>query len=216
MCLRQGNKQRMRGLEHILKTWPEHYAAIERGAKTCELRLNDRPYQVGDALHLKEWEPLENSFTGRSCRVRVTHVLSGGAWLSPGYVAMSIRLMGEDGQARVQEDFRVVADAQRKELDELRASASLAVTRWKRSESMRAACLTRIQELEGYAQAVIDSAARELNYTEEVRLVSTAALRALGSCVSSNGGEHEPAPQTPEQAAAWEEERRLQKMAGLR
>jgi hypothetical protein len=104
--------------EHELKCWPEHYAAIDSGAKTCELRLNDRPYQRGDALLLKEWEPIENAYTGRQMRVRVTHVLSGGPWLSPGYVAMSICLMGEDGRARVQEDFRLIADAQRAQLDD--------------------------------------------------------------------------------------------------
>ena len=78
--------------EHVLKTWPEHYAAIERGAKTCELRLNDRPYQVGDVLLLREFEPLNASYTGQQLRVRVTHILNGGAWLAPSYIAMSIRL----------------------------------------------------------------------------------------------------------------------------
>ncbi len=77
-------------MEHMLKCWPEHYAAIERGAKTCELRLNDRPYQVGDTLLLREFEPLNASYTGQQLRVKVTHILNGGVWLSPGYIAMSI------------------------------------------------------------------------------------------------------------------------------
>lgn len=80
-------------MEHDLKCWPEHYAAIERGDKTLELRLNDRNYQVGDTLHLRRYEPLISDYTGASLRVLVTHVLSGGIWLSPGYVAMSIRLL---------------------------------------------------------------------------------------------------------------------------
>lgn len=78
-------------MQHDLKCWPEHYAAIERGAKTCELRLNDRNYQVGDTLLLREWEPLSVSYIGPQLRVRVTHIISGGPWLSPGYVAMSIQ-----------------------------------------------------------------------------------------------------------------------------
>lgn len=81
-------------MEHELKAWPEHYAAIERGAKTCELRLNDRPYAVGDTLLLREFEPLNASYTGASLRVRVTHILNGGVWLAPGYVALSIRIEG--------------------------------------------------------------------------------------------------------------------------
>lgn len=106
-------------MEHELRCWPEHYAVIDAGTKTVELRLNDRPYQRGDALLLREWEPVENGYTGRQLRVRVTHVLIGGPWLSPGYVAMSIRLMGEDGRARVQEDFRKSYDDERKRADKL-------------------------------------------------------------------------------------------------
>ena len=134
--------------EHELRCWPEHYAAVAGGRKTCELRLNDRPYAVGDSLLLREYEPLESRYTGASLRVRVTHILGGGVWLAPSYIAMSIRLMGEDGQARVQEDFREVANAQRKELDELRASATLAVERCKALEAQKRALLARIAQLE--------------------------------------------------------------------
>ena len=105
-------------MEHELKTLPEHYDAIERSDKTCELRLNDRNYQVGDTLHLRRYEPLIPGYTGPSLRVLVTHILSGGVWLSPGYVAMSIRLVGEDGRGG--------ADRQRKELDAARAALQAA------------------------------------------------------------------------------------------
>lgn len=120
-------------MEHTLKCWPEHYAAIDSGAKTCELRLNDRSYQRGDALLLKEWEPVENAYTGRELRVRVTHILSGGPWLAPGYVALSIRLMGEDGRVRIQEDFRLSYDKERARADE--------------SDAKRIRVLTRLAEL---------------------------------------------------------------------
>jgi Domain of unknown function (DUF3850) len=83
--------ERNEAMDHDLKCRPEHFRAIEKGAKTCELRLNDRPYNVGDTLYLREWEPLENSYTGASLHVIVTHILSGGVWLSPGYIAMSIQ-----------------------------------------------------------------------------------------------------------------------------
>lgn len=77
--------------EHELKTWPEHFQAISRGDKTLELRRNDRDFQVGDVLWLREWEPLTESYSGKDLRVRVTHVLLGGAFgLEPGYVALSI------------------------------------------------------------------------------------------------------------------------------
>jgi hypothetical protein len=78
-------------MEHTLKTWPEHYQEVADGRKTFELRLNDRPYAVGDTLLLQEYEPLEHAYTGRALRVLVTHILRGGEWLTPGYVCMSIK-----------------------------------------------------------------------------------------------------------------------------
>lgn len=80
-------------MDHELKCWPEQFQAIHRGAKTCELRLGDRPYAVGDTLFLREYEPLEHAYTGASVHVLVTHILHGGVWLSPGYIAMSIKVL---------------------------------------------------------------------------------------------------------------------------
>lgn len=42
---------------HELKTWPEFYRAVQDNKKTFELRYNDRNYQVGDELLLREFEP---------------------------------------------------------------------------------------------------------------------------------------------------------------
>jgi Domain of unknown function (DUF3850)/Antitoxin VbhA len=78
--------------EHELKTWPEHLQAVKRGVKTLEIRRDDRGYQAGDVLHLREWEPNGKGYGGEELRVRVTHVLPGGQFgLVDGYVAMSIR-----------------------------------------------------------------------------------------------------------------------------
>ncbi len=76
---------------HELKCYPEHFDPVARGVKTVELRLNDRNYQVGDTLFLREYEPLERAYTGRTAHAAITHIVSGGEWLSPGYVALSIR-----------------------------------------------------------------------------------------------------------------------------
>jgi hypothetical protein len=67
---------------HELKSWPEFFTAVESGEKTFELRRNDRNYQVGDVLVLREWKPNihgddEGEYTGRSCRRRVTYVMEG-------------------------------------------------------------------------------------------------------------------------------------------
>jgi ribosomal protein L37E len=41
---------------HSLKTWPEYFEAQRAGRKTFELRRNDRNFQVGDLLVLREWD----------------------------------------------------------------------------------------------------------------------------------------------------------------
>jgi Domain of unknown function (DUF3850) len=62
---------------HELKVWPEFYEPLSRGDKTAELRYNDRNYQVGDILVLREWEPKTECYSGRVCKRRVSHVVHG-------------------------------------------------------------------------------------------------------------------------------------------
>lgn len=42
---------------HELKVWPEFYERIIDGSKTFEVRKDDRGYQAGDVLRLREWRP---------------------------------------------------------------------------------------------------------------------------------------------------------------
>jgi hypothetical protein len=63
---------------HELKTWPEFFQAIERGEKTFDVRFNDRAYESGDILELREWDPAPDiQYTGRTLRRVVTYVLHG-------------------------------------------------------------------------------------------------------------------------------------------
>jgi len=89
---------------HYLKTWPEYYKAILTGAKTFEVRKNDRDFKVGDILVLQEWDPTEPKdhvqptgpigYTGRSYRAYVSYVLhaTGPAYkaIEEGYVVLGI------------------------------------------------------------------------------------------------------------------------------
>jgi ASC-1-like (ASCH) protein len=43
--------------EHELKVMPQYFQRIVTGQKTFEIRFNDRDYQVGDTLFLKEHDP---------------------------------------------------------------------------------------------------------------------------------------------------------------
>jgi hypothetical protein len=77
-----------------LKIWPEFYEAIERGEKTFEVRKDDgeQPFRVGDILHLREWLPKREAYTGRHMLVDVTYLIAGPAFgIERGFVCMAIR-----------------------------------------------------------------------------------------------------------------------------
>jgi hypothetical protein len=48
---------------HSLKVRPEFFEKLLTGEKTFEIRANDRGFEVGDTLDLKEWDG--DKFTGR-------------------------------------------------------------------------------------------------------------------------------------------------------
>lgn len=84
---------------HVLKTDPEVFQAVHEGSKTWEIRKNDRNFQVGDELWLKETmatgkkmaegAPLE--YTGRMLARKVTYILHGPVYgLADGWCVMSI------------------------------------------------------------------------------------------------------------------------------
>lgn len=78
--------------EHDLKTWPACFAAVADGRKTFEVRKNDRAFQAGDVLNLREWDPYAaEAYSGRALRVPVLWVLPGGEFgIARGHVAMSL------------------------------------------------------------------------------------------------------------------------------
>lgn len=84
---------------HYLKTWPEYFQAIEDGSKTFEIRWNDRKFEVGDTLILKEfvmtWDHRRGEYTGRQSMQVVTYILDGGKegrlGIAAGYVVMGIQ-----------------------------------------------------------------------------------------------------------------------------
>jgi hypothetical protein len=83
---------------HELKTWPEYYNLVASGAKTFEVRRDDRDFQPGDTVLLQEWDPQEHQYTGHQIRATVGYVLRGDAarWagLRKGYCVFSLSLRG--------------------------------------------------------------------------------------------------------------------------
>lgn len=74
---------------HELKTVPDAFEAVLNGRKTFEFRLNDRDFQVGDTLFLREWSETDG-YTGRRAVFGVTYVAKDRFGIPPGYCVMSI------------------------------------------------------------------------------------------------------------------------------
>lgn len=77
---------------HILKIHPAYFEKVLTGEKKFEIRKDDRGFQSGDRLLLKEWDPERGCFTGRSVECLVNYILRSFEGLMPGYVAMSISI----------------------------------------------------------------------------------------------------------------------------
>ena len=65
---------------HELKIWPGCFAAVKAGSKPFDVRENDRNFQVGDMLTLREFEPASEQYTGKSITRWVSYVLQGGVF----------------------------------------------------------------------------------------------------------------------------------------
>ena len=75
---------------HELKILPEYFRDVLRGNKTFEVRKNDRNFQVGDKLILKEWE--NGEYTGNTLEKNVTYILDDSSgYVLEGYVIMGIK-----------------------------------------------------------------------------------------------------------------------------
>jgi hypothetical protein len=72
---------------HHLKTWPEYFKPVVQGIKLFEIRKNDRPYAIGDILHLQEFEPIKATYTGNELIMQITYILKELPFIPIGYVA---------------------------------------------------------------------------------------------------------------------------------
>lgn len=82
--------------EHRLKTWPIFFAEVATGAKTFEIRKNDRDFKVGDVLILVEYDPDTNTYSGDEMKVMVTYsvMLDDIPGMPKGFIGMSIEHEG--------------------------------------------------------------------------------------------------------------------------
>lgn len=79
--------------DHVLKTRAPFFEQVKRGDKTFEVRKDDRGFQVGDLLLLREWDHHDERFTGRGVGVEVAYKLDGGEFgVEAGYCVLGIEL----------------------------------------------------------------------------------------------------------------------------
>lgn len=90
-------------MHHELKTHPSHYQRIEDGVKRFEIRYNDRHFQAGDSVTLREFDPRGgvlitgtdgftelNQYTGRQQDFEITYVTDFEQ--KPGWVVFGLEL----------------------------------------------------------------------------------------------------------------------------
>ena len=81
-------------MEHELKILPEYFEAVLDGVKTFELRRDDRNFQVGEGIELKEFDG--EKYTGREVPVEIVYKLDGGNFgLEKGYCILGIKIRWE-------------------------------------------------------------------------------------------------------------------------
>ena len=86
-------------MEHELKIWPEFFDAVERGDKTAEIRVNNRPFAVGDRLITRR-ACAPGGCGGTRCRQRCLMDDSGRLQTSAWFVSRILLSRGRWNQMR--------------------------------------------------------------------------------------------------------------------
>ena len=82
---------------HELKIKPQYFKDVISGLKTFEVRKNDRNFEVGDIITLREFE--NGKFTGKSINVEIVYILNDEEYCKESYVALGFRLRLDLGGA---------------------------------------------------------------------------------------------------------------------
>lgn len=60
------------------------FSDVYSGRKNFEVRVDDRGYEVGKTVNLLEYDRANNSYPGRSVRVRITYILRDNRFVPEG------------------------------------------------------------------------------------------------------------------------------------
>jgi len=76
---------------HELKTWPPYFGELQIGRKTFEARKDDRGFEKGDVLILREYDPSTQTYSGKELAFIAGYILRGGEFgVAEGYCIISL------------------------------------------------------------------------------------------------------------------------------
>lgn len=81
--------------EHEIKIATEYYGRVLSGQKTFEIRENDRDYQVGDTLLMREYDPRGKDFINYSAPIHAKIVYMTSFQQKDGWVVLGIEVKNE-------------------------------------------------------------------------------------------------------------------------
>lgn len=73
---------------HRLKIYSKYFKEVVSGNKTFEVRNNDRDFQEGDKVILREYDG--NNYTGKSIEKNIGYILRDEKYTKSGYVVFSL------------------------------------------------------------------------------------------------------------------------------
>jgi len=97
---------------HELKTWPVFFDAILSEEKPFEARKDDRGFEVGHDLKLREWNPETQEYTGRTIVTGITYILRGTEHVAKGYC-----ILGLTGGSNSQASLKYRLESTQREFD---------------------------------------------------------------------------------------------------
>ena len=74
-------------MKHRIKCIQPFFRDVKRYDKMFEIRKNDRNYQVGDTVILREYIPETDKYTGNEITIEITYLIQRTVCLKEGYCA---------------------------------------------------------------------------------------------------------------------------------
>ena len=88
--LKEQPEEPFKPVTHWLKIEPRYFYAHLSGAKSFEVRKNDRGFRLGQMIVLQMWS-LEYGYHGKNITTEITYITDYPYGLKPGYVVLGLK-----------------------------------------------------------------------------------------------------------------------------